>query len=101
YRMSTQWNGPKLVTTPGSDFAALCSLLFEAASGKSDEGLAGAINRYARSEARRQWDRSGEEDDPDDNFQTEKAEMAAALHAIELCKKILQKPGLSEKALEL
>jgi hypothetical protein len=55
YHMCTMWNGPKLVTTPGSEFSVLCSLLFEAVSGRSDEGLAGAINRYARSDAREQW----------------------------------------------
>jgi len=102
YRMCSERDGPKLVTTPGSDFATLCSLLFEAVSGKSDEGLAGAINRYARSDARKDWDRSGEEDDPNDNFLTEKAEMANALGAIELCKSVLQKkPDLSKMAIEL
>jgi hypothetical protein len=101
YRLCSECAGPKLVTTPGSDFAMLCSLLFEAVSGKSDEGLAGAINRYARSEARKQWDREGEDDDPDDNFQTEKRRMASATHAIELCKSVLQKSDLSDKALAL
>src|SRR4051812_44096355 len=65
-------DGPKLVTTPGSDFSTLCSLLFEAVSGNADEGLAGAINRYARSEDRKRWDREGEEEqDPEDNFLVE------------------------------
>src|SRR5262249_48904409 len=97
----TMWDGPKLVTTPGSDFAVLCSLLFEAVSGNIDEGLAGAINRYARSDDRTEWDREGEADDPDDNFVSEKARMAYSSGEIALCKRILQKTGLSEMALVL
>jgi hypothetical protein len=95
------YDGPKLVTTPGSDFATLCSLVFELVSGKADEGLAGAINRYARSPERRQWDKEGEDDNPDDNFYTEKNQMYASSHAIELCKQILETPDLSEKATAL
>lgn len=95
------WDGPKLVTTPGSDFAALCSLLFEAVSGNTDEGLAGAINRYARSDDRKQWDREGEDDDPDDNFMSEKSRMAYSSREIELCKRIRQNANLSEIAVVL
>jgi hypothetical protein len=101
YHMCSMWDGPKLVTTPGSDFAALCSLLFEAVSGNSDEGLAGAINRYARSADRKQWDLEGENDDPGDNFLNEKNRMIYSSNEIELCKRILQRPGLSEMALFL
>ncbi len=102
YRMCTMWNGPKLVTTPGSDFAALCSLLFEAVSGRSDEGLAGAINRYVRSDDRRQWDRDGEEDPgEDDNFLIQKNDMAFSAQQIELCKNLLQNANLSEMARDL
>ena len=101
YHMCSMYNGPKLVTTPGSDFATLCSLVFELVSGKADEGLAGAINRYARSPERKQWDKDGEDDDPDDNFQNEKHQMYASSHATELCKQILQMPELSEKAAAL
>jgi hypothetical protein len=101
YHMCSMWDGPKLVTTPGSDFATLCSLLFEAVSGNSDEGLAGAINRYARSDDRKQWDLEGENDDPDDNFQMEKNQMVSSSHEIELCKRILQKSDFSGMALLL
>jgi hypothetical protein len=84
--MCRMWDGPKLVTTPGSDFAALCSLLFEAVSGRSDEGLAGAINRYARSEDRKQWDREGEDEDErdNDNFLSEKNTMRSSEQEVEL-----------------
>ena len=101
YHMCTMWDGPKLVTTPGSDFSALCSLMFEAASGHSDEGLSGAINRFARSDDRKQWDLEGEEEDYDDNFWSEKNDMAHSSKEIEVCKRILQNSGLSEIALLL
>jgi signal recognition particle subunit SEC65 len=98
YHMCTMWDGPKLVTTPGSDFAGLCSLIFEAASGNSDEGLAGAINRFARSAERKQWDLEGENEDDAENFQTEKNQMTYSAKTIELCKNVLQKPNLSDMA---
>lgn len=101
YHMCTMWGGPKLVTTPGSDFSALSSLMFEAASGRSDEGLAGAINRYARSEDRKQWDLESEDDDPNDNFQNERNQMRASSNTIALCKRILENPGLTDMALLL
>jgi hypothetical protein len=49
YSLSLQFERPKLVTTPGSDFAFLCALIFELATGVADESLAGAINRFAKS----------------------------------------------------
>jgi hypothetical protein len=54
------WNGgPPLVTTPNSDFQQVCILLYEIVSGKpTDEGLAGAINRFARSNWRRERDQN-------------------------------------------
>jgi len=51
------WCGtPSFVTTPGSDFSLLCSLLFELAGGEQDASLAGAINKFARSALRRKLD---------------------------------------------
>ncbi len=49
-------DGPELVTTPGSDFANLCSLVYELASGSEGVSLSGAINRYSRSEERREFE---------------------------------------------
>jgi hypothetical protein len=99
YHMATMWNGPKLVTTPGSDFAAFCSLLFEAVSGTSDEGLAGAINRYARSDNRKQWDREGNEEvRENDNFLSEKNRMTWSEQEIAVCKEVLKQAGLSDMA---
>ncbi len=96
YHMSTDWKGPKLVTTPGSQFATLCSLLFEAVSGKTDESLSGAINRYARSDDRRLWDIEGEEmEEEDDNFLIENETMKGCTRQIELCKALKNAPGLS------
>jgi hypothetical protein len=99
YHMSVDWDGPKLVTTPGSQFATLCSLLFEAVGGKADESLSGAINRYARSDDRRLWDVEGEEmEDEDDNFLVEKQKMKGCARQIELCKALQGAPGLSTMA---
>jgi hypothetical protein len=96
YHMSADWNGPKLVTTPGSQFAALCSLLFEAVGGEPDESLSGAINRYARSDDRRLWDLEGEEmKEESDNFLTEKERMRGCTRQIELCKALKKSPGIS------
>ena len=69
----TNWhNGPAFVTTPGSDFSFICSLIFEVATGISNESLAGAINRFARSEEKAEIDREEQkrraEESDDDNF---------------------------------
>jgi hypothetical protein len=76
----------------------LCSLLFEAVSGKADESLSGAINRYARSDDRRLWDVEGEEmEEEDDNFLVEKQKMKGCIRQIELCKALQDAPGLSSR----
>jgi hypothetical protein len=100
YYMCTMWNGPKLVTTPGSDFSLLCSLLYEAVSGRQDESLAGAINRYARSDDRREWDREGRDADEadDDDFAEEKRVMAVSTEEIKLCEVLLEDRSLSPMA---
>lgn len=99
YHMCTMWNGPRLVTTPGSQFADLCSLLFEAISGQADEGLSGAINRYARSDERKQWDREGEEEvSEDDNFLSLKGKMRFAQENLRLYTATARRPTLSEMA---
>lgn len=56
YELALHLGKPQFVTTPGSDFALLCSLIFELASGLSDESLAGAINKFSRSELRQRID---------------------------------------------
>ena len=57
YELCLRHEGPPLVTTPNSDFSMVCSLLYELVSGKpTNEGLAGAINRFARSNERREID---------------------------------------------
>jgi hypothetical protein len=103
YHMSTMWDGPKLVTTPGSQFSLLCSLLFEAVSGEPEESLSGAINRYARSAERKQWDEEGEreEEDDNDNFIVEKRAMRFSNREIELCKTLQGTAGLSTIAKDL
>jgi hypothetical protein len=56
YSLSLYLGNPPFVTTPGSEFSFLCSLILELATGKPDESLAGAINKFARSELRKQLD---------------------------------------------
>jgi hypothetical protein len=102
HMMSLMWNGPKLVTTPGSDFSTFCGLLFESITGIADESLAGAINRYARSEERKKRDAEelefkAEEDD-NDNFLAEKRVMKTAEIEIERCKALLNIDSLSDIA---
>jgi len=103
YHMCTMWDGPKLVTTPGSEFAALCSLLLEAVSGAADESLSGAINRFARSDARKKWDEEGDEQEEseNDNFIAEKKIMRVSMREIALCKALQSTAGLSTMAKNL
>ncbi|MBZ9711356.1 hypothetical protein LB543_32175 [Mesorhizobium sp. ESP7-2] len=56
YELVLSEGNPRFVTTPGSEFSYLCSLLFEIATGTPDESLAGAISRYARSSERAEAD---------------------------------------------
>lgn len=69
YQLSVWRDAPPFVTTPGSDYAIACSILYEIASGERDVSLAGAINKFARSAARTEiseeeqslrWDNSDE-----------------------------------------
>lgn len=100
YQMITMWNGPKLVTTPGSDFSNLCSLLFEVVTGIPDESLAGAINRFARSHERRKWDTESEEtqEDEDNNFAVEVRQMQVCDREIKRCLALLERQDVSELA---
>jgi hypothetical protein len=50
------FGGPPLRTTPGSDFTFLASLAFEAATGREEESLAGAVIDFARSHGRKAED---------------------------------------------
>jgi len=75
YDLTRVYGGPPLVTTPGSDFAFVCSLIYEMATGKPDASMAGAISRFARSDARREADEYDQEEaalsdrtKPVDNF---------------------------------
>jgi hypothetical protein len=101
YHMCTMWDGPKLVTTPGSQFSDLCSFLFEAVNGKAEESLSGAINRFARSDERIQWDREGKEEeqfDEDDNFVSQKRKMSVSQRDIRLYTALGRHPRLSQMA---
>lgn len=56
YGLALYEGTPQFVTTPGSDFSSMCSIIYEIATGVADESLAGAINRYARSKDRAEAD---------------------------------------------
>jgi hypothetical protein len=94
HMMSLMWNGPAITTTPGSDFALLCSLLFECATGQADESLAGAINRYARSPRRFKKEEEEKEftwqETSEDNFADIRSQIRFSLQEIEECKAILE-----------
>lgn len=105
YTMSCFWNGPKLVTTPGSEFSAFCSLLYEAVAGTLDASLAGAINRFARSEERRRFDLGEVEDGPDsdetgdvDNFGWVKSVISRVMIECEKYRAMLSSSELDDGA---
>jgi hypothetical protein len=56
YDLHRSCGAPPLVTTPGSDFSFLCSLIYEMATGKQNESLAGAIIEFARGRERQDTD---------------------------------------------
>ncbi len=102
YGLTVSWGGPPFVTTPGSDFSAMCSLIFEIATSVADESLAGAINRYARSEERLEADKYEVEYGPDrerardeDNFYDVKQASVVIKARIEELAATLRDPSLS------
>lgn len=102
YDMSLMWNGPRISTTPGSNFSALCSLLFECASGNVDESLAGAINRYARSQQRLKLEEAEreyrQEEALSDNFDEQRNTIRRSRETITECKSLLDLPDLDQLA---
>lgn len=100
HQMSLMWNGPPIITTPGSDFAVLCGLLFECASGVGDDSLAGAINRYARSAKRLKFEKDErefcEDEANESNFADEQGKMRFAFKEIENCKALIETAGLDD-----
>lgn len=105
FALSIWYNGPSLVTTPGSDFSAVCSIIYEIASGRADESLAGAINRFARSEDRQrflaeeeQFRIENEDTSVPDNFRAVTSDIAHAREDIELYGRLSANPNLSPTA---
>ena len=41
-----RFGGPKIISTPGSDYASICGIIYEIATGKVDESMQGAIIRF-------------------------------------------------------
>lgn len=56
YDLHLVCGGPPLVTTPGSEFSSLCSLIYEVCTGEADQSLAGAIIAFSKSRERREAD---------------------------------------------
>jgi hypothetical protein len=104
YMLSLWHNGPPLVTTPGSDFSIVCGLLYEIVGGKTNESLAGAINRFARSAQRREIDECEREIERDnavgdsDNFFGVKEEARRAAKAADTYIALFEKAkGLGDR----
>ena len=105
YDLCSWHEGPRLVTTPGSDFSMVCSLLYEIVGGKpTNEGLAGAINRFARSRERREKDeyeikQQRDLDNSNDNFLITKEAVQKAEDDLRVYARLLQegKQQLGEK----
>ncbi|MEO0638057.1 MAG: hypothetical protein AAFY73_15655 [Pseudomonadota bacterium] len=99
---------PRYVTTPGSDFSFLCSLLYEVSTGVRDESLAGAINRFATSDERAEIDEHeaafSEERDwqrEEDNFLQVRESIERDTRRLEGLKTELRTADLSREAREL
>lgn len=102
YDLHGACGGPSLVTTPGSDFSYICGLLFEIATGKSDESLAGAINRFARSSDRAKQDEYDQEREDEevaiannDNFHGRVSRKKYLLDQVEQLLNLSSEEGLS------
>jgi hypothetical protein len=97
YWLSVWHEGPPLVTTPSSDFSFICSLLYEIVGGKTNESLAGAINRFARSKVRLEIDEGEREEkrreaiDDTDNFFAVKEEAGRAAKEAQVYATLLEK----------
>lgn len=89
YRMALQFDRPKFTTTPGSDFSTLCSQMYELATGEADESLAGAINKFGRSDERREIDedeRLSRYENSDEGMAAREADnFASVKEAIQTC----------------
>lgn len=105
YRLVLSDGYPPFVTTPGSDFSHLCSLVFEIATGQRDESFAGAINRFARCTERAEIDQyhldySDERDrmrDADNFYDIKNSEIGMREKAAVLLKEV-RNPSLSPEA---
>lgn len=102
FELSVWHKGPPLVTTPGSDFSAVCSIIHEIVSGLSDESLAGTINRFTRSEAKQRILAEEEQLRVDndealvpDNFRAVASDIAHASEDIEIYNQLADTPGVS------
>jgi hypothetical protein len=96
YTLSMWMDTPKFTTTPGSQFSFLCSLIYEIATGKADESLAWAINRFYSSDDKKRTDREAieyrtEEDtyESGDNFAVVRSELRHFQKELELWQRVI------------
>jgi hypothetical protein len=80
-----RFGGPKIISTPGSDYASVCSIIYEISTGKSDESMQGAVLQFlAGDRPELCWYAEPEEDGLDDHemdvwaakFETRRAKIA-------------------------
>ncbi len=105
YHLACGYGGPPFVTTPGSDFSMFASLLFEMASGKRKESMAGTIRRFALGEEKREIDEYLVEYGPDhderqlsDNFQSIRERAERAFGEVKRYQAIAEREDLSKYA---
>lgn len=96
HTMCVWWRGPELKTTPGSDFSNFASILFEIVSGEPDASLAGAINRYARSKERDEFELSERAWEQDDEAQFHKERLRTSRREVKNWAKVLEAGGLTK-----
>jgi hypothetical protein len=80
-----RFGGPKIISTPGSDYASICGMIYEVATGKADESMQGAVLQFlAGDRPELCWYEEHEEDGLDDHemdvwaakFEDRRAKMA-------------------------
>ncbi|KFL26283.1 hypothetical protein JP74_14065 [Devosia sp. 17-2-E-8] len=103
YDLTRCCGGPPLVTTPGSGFSYLCGLLLEIATGQRDQSMAGVVNRFSRSQGRREQDAYDQEEleneaafESGDNFHFIRRQVEALELKAKLQRETSQAAGLSD-----
>ena len=101
YDLSKTCGGPKMVTTPGSQFSFLCSLIYEMATGEVGQSLAGAIIQFSNSRERQEADENEDENSNDeaayesnDNFYSQRVAVRRAIETSDWYRSAADNSGL-------